>query len=106
MAKTSKTNSTKNSTSKVAAPSKPAWVDGTSYNRNEHGTIEPRTWRLGQTGIVVTRYSGLLGWYVRSHIDGIELQELTSTDIDAAKTEAIIKVRAVRASRLAELDSL
>lgn len=79
------------------------WKDVTSYSQsNPRGTVEPKTWELAGSAprIVVTRYLGAPGWYLRT--DGLDLVDL-GDDLDQAKVKALRLVRE-RLTRM--LDSL
>lgn len=79
------------------------WKDVTSYSQsNPRGTVEPKSWELAGSAprIVVTRYLGAPGWYLRT--EGLDLVHL-GEDLERAKAEAVRLVR----ERLARmLDSL
>src|SRR5690606_1335237 len=79
------------------------WLDVTSYSQSHpRGTVEPKSWELAGSSprIVVTRYLGAPGWYLRT--EGLDLVPL-GEDLERAKAEA---VRLVRERLTRMLDSL
>lgn len=79
------------------------WQDVTSYSQSHpRGTVEPKSWELAGSSprIVVTRYLGAPGWYLRT--EGLDLVHL-GEDLERAKAEA---VRLVRERLTRMLDSL
>jgi hypothetical protein len=79
------------------------WKDVTSYSQSHpRGTVEPKSWELAGSSprIVVTRYRGAPGWYLRT--EGLDLVHL-GEDLERAKAEA---VRLVRERLTRMLDSL
>lgn len=69
------------------------WQDVTSYSQSHpRGTVEPKSWELAGSSprIVVTRYLGAPGWYLRT--EGLDLVHL-GEDLERAKAEAVRLVR-------------
>lgn len=85
------------------------WKDTTGYSRDERGRVEPRTWEIqsGTVRIIVTRFLRQEGWFLLCYEVGISNHfELRSRDLADAQREAIAKVRATLANRLAYVDKL
>ena len=69
----------------------PKWEDVSSWSRDEKDRT-PKTWqcRLGPMVLVVTRHVHYRGWVMRSDFD--ECQPLMSSEIEAAKNEALERI--------------
>lgn len=67
-----------------------AWKDITSHQRGDKQR-EPRSFelRIGDLRVVVTRRIHLDGWWLNAYPIGIDGIELRSTDVEAAKREAL-----------------
>ncbi len=80
------------------------WIDDTSYEPGQKGTIEPKIWRLDECEfkVFIHRWKGERGWYTTAKRLGVDTFDLRSgDDLQAAKTNAIACVR----ERLASMTS-
>lgn len=73
------------------------WKDITSYDNygRDRGKVDPRTWStdIDRYDVVVTRRHGLDGWFWEcSALGHTNYRQLTATDVDAAKAEALVKL--------------
>ena len=74
------------------------WEDNTSYRQGEsRSKVEPRSWRLGKehrAGIMVHRHTAVPGtWFLTCYDLGIEQHDLSNTDLEKAKVEALAYVQ-------------
>lgn len=68
------------------------WKDVTSYGRNERGVIEPSAWTLVNCAftVMVHRWHACPGtWWLSVTELGLDRIELGSTEIEAAKLDAL-----------------
>lgn len=74
----------------------PQWKDTTSYRQGERGKVEPSSWSLTGTHVQITvhRYIGCGdAWFVTCPQARIETSMIDGPTIDAAKEQALHKVR-------------
>jgi hypothetical protein len=76
------------------------WEDATSYSRGERGKVEARAWRIPALGLTVHRWQGLPGWFMTSHLDGLDKRELEAETAHDAKREALRRVHEANVARL------
>jgi hypothetical protein len=73
------------------------WKDSTSYSRGERGTVEPRSWTLGDNNhksVVVHRRIDAPGtWFVSCYALDIESFELGTKSLETAKRLALVRVK-------------
>jgi hypothetical protein len=77
------------------------WEDDTSYTQGESRSgsnkPEPRQWRLGKehrAGLLLHRHRDMPGtWFLTCYDLGIEQHDLSNTDLEKAKVEALAYVQ-------------